>query len=333
MLGNDCNKLMNMLMNSQTCTQGSGLRQTTSSDPNNISQQFHRCAIKAEIPLLCQSESHRKSSLQQHGPPVPEGGHIHFPPSLLLPQGRRDSHGISHPVKQELCHTQSLLQELSNQEQFQFKSWGHSQQQSKHFGTSHTHSRTCFPDPDHPAILTYLGGNRIQLNLPSPAAALYPSAPGGFQFLNGLIPPPSQNQPTPVISIMKTWRCNHWAQAEGFTWGDRVTQGDTFSQEQCEDCPAELCSPNIRATRAFNDPQTQKILAEDHNQITKLHLRFAIPSAGPWHVPLSHNYSLPPRFLGSAQREMLPGSVTFLLALVVVNWMTIQRLIPTATAE
>lgn len=104
-----------MLMNSQISTQA------TSSDPNNISKQFHRCAMKVQIPLLCQSESHRKSSLQQHGPPVPEGGHIHFPACLLFPRGKRDSHGISHPMKQELCHMQSLLQELSNQEHFKFK--------------------------------------------------------------------------------------------------------------------------------------------------------------------------------------------------------------------
>lgn len=97
-----------------------------------------------------------------------------------------------------------------------------------------------------------------------------------------------------------------------------MTQGDTFSQEQCEECPAELC-PNVRATRSFSDPQTQKLQAEEHNQITKLHLRFAISSAGPWQVPLSSNYSLPPRFLGSSQREMLTGSVTFLLLLVVMN--------------
>lgn len=109
MLGNDCNKLMNMLRNSQICTQSSVLRQATSSDPNNISQQFHRCAIKVQIPLLCQSESHRKSSLQQRGPPVPEEGDIHFPVCLLFPRGKGDSHVIFHPMKQELCHMQPLL--------------------------------------------------------------------------------------------------------------------------------------------------------------------------------------------------------------------------------
>lgn len=76
---------------------------------------------------------------------------------------------------------------------------------------------------------------------------------------------------------MKMRRCKHWAQAEGFTWSDRATQEDTFSQR--EECPAELC-PNVRATRAFSDPQTQTIQAEEHNQITKLHLGFAAPSVG-----------------------------------------------------
>lgn len=101
---------------------------------------------------------------------------------------------------------------------------------------------------------------------------------------------------------MKTWRCKPWAQAEGVTWSERAIQRDTFSQEQCEVCPAELC-PNIRATRAFSDPQTQTSQAEDHNQITKLHLGFATPSAGPRQVLLSSNYSLPPRFLGSLREK------------------------------
>lgn len=138
MLGNDCNKLMNVLVNSQICTQGRVLRQARFSDPNSISKQFHRCAIKVQIPLLCQSESHRKSSLQQHGPPVPEEGRIHSPVCLLFPRRKRDSHGIAHPMKQELCHMQSLFQGISNQEHLKFKSWGRSQQQSKHFGSCHT---------------------------------------------------------------------------------------------------------------------------------------------------------------------------------------------------
>lgn len=101
---------------------------------------------------------------------------------------------------------------------------------------------------------------------------------------------------------MKTWRCKPWAQAEGVTWSERAIQRDTFSQEQCEVCPAELC-PNIRATRAFSDPQTQTSQAEDHNQITKLHLGFATPSAGPRQVLLSSNYSLPPSFWGLSERN------------------------------
>lgn len=127
---------------------------------------FHRCAIKVQIPLLCQSESHRKSSLQQHGPPVPEGWHIHFPVFLLLPRRKQDSCGISHPMKQELHHIQPLFQGLSNQEHLKFKSWGHSQQQSKHFGSSHT--QICFPDLGQETP-TCLGGSRIQLNCPAPA--------------------------------------------------------------------------------------------------------------------------------------------------------------------
>lgn len=112
MLGNDCKKLMNVLMNSQICTHGSVLRQAMFSDPNNISKQFHRCAIKVQIPLLCQSESHRRSSPQQHGSSVPDGGHIHFPVCLMFPQGKRDSHGIDHPspraVKPRAFQTQIL---------------------------------------------------------------------------------------------------------------------------------------------------------------------------------------------------------------------------------
>lgn len=113
MLGNDCKKLMNVLMNSQICTHGSVLRQAMFSDPNNISKQFHRCAIKVQIPLLCQSESHRRSSPQQHESSVPDGGHIHFPVCLMFPQGKRDSHGIDHSspraVKPRAFQTQITL--------------------------------------------------------------------------------------------------------------------------------------------------------------------------------------------------------------------------------
>lgn len=203
MLGNDCNKLMNM--NSQICTQGSVLRQDTSSDPNNISQQFHRCAIKVQIPLLCLSERHRKSSLQQHGPPVPEGGDIHFPACLLFPRGKRDSHGISHPMKQELCHMQSLLLRDAKPRAIKIQI---SQHQSiatlsnKAFSSlSHPdkHIRTHFSDLGHATMPTCLGDNRIQLKLPSPAAELYPSASEGFQFLN--IPIPSHPKTTPTLSL------------------------------------------------------------------------------------------------------------------------------------
>lgn len=80
------------------------LRQATYLNLNNISNQLQARGKKSNIPLLCQSGTHRKSLPQQHRLPLPAGWHIHLRVCLLLLQKQLASHQIFDPRKRALFH-------------------------------------------------------------------------------------------------------------------------------------------------------------------------------------------------------------------------------------